>query len=486
MFRKTLLAGAVASLVASLVAGPALAQRPTVTPAMAPFVSQDAPVIALVHARVIDGAGSPTQEGRTLLLRDGRIAWLGPDHQAIIPAEAKVIDLSGKTVLPGLVQLHEHLWMFGGSLLSVADSYPKLLLAAGVTSIRTAGSLNPYIDLRTRQAVETGAAVGPWMDLSIYMDLFGAPRLTSQAQTRKYLAFWLDSGFTSVKAYGYTNRTALKAAIALAHARGLKVTGHLCKVTYREAAEMGIDDIEHGFAMAPDFVPAGPTAKSAADDVVDTKAEHDCGVNALHGLEKADPDGPIAKALIATLIARKVAVTSTLPALEDLLADPPPQPGVEMLSPPILAYHQAYRARMRASEGGELRLTPEAIRKTVQLERAFMRAGGLLVSGTDPAVPSGGVIAGYASARQLQLMVQYGFTPLEAIRVSTLNGAIYLGRDRDIGTVTVGKQADLLVVDGDPSARIADVAKVAIVFKQGVGYDPEKLRAAVRGKVGLQ
>lgn len=482
MFRKTLLTGAMAALIAA----PAFAQRPAVTPAMAPFVSQDAPVIALIHARVIDGAGGPVQEGQTLLLREGRIAWLGPDRQATIPAEAKVVDLNGKTVLPGLVQLHEHLWMFGGSLLSVSDSYPKLLLAAGVTSIRTAGSLNPYIDLRTRKAIETGAAVGPWMDLSIYMDLFGAPRLTSEAETRKYLSFWLDSGFTSVKAYGYTNKAALKAAIALAHARGLKVTGHLCMVTYREAAELGIDDIEHGFAMAPDFVPAELAAKPAAEGTVDTKAEQDCGVNALHGLENADPDGPLAKALIATLVARKVAVTSTLPALEDLLADPPPQPGVDMLSPPILAYHQNYRARMRTGEGGTLRLSPEAIRKTVLLERAFMRAGGLLVSGTDPAVPSGGVIAGYASARQLELMVQYGFTPLEAIRVSTLNGAIYLGRDRDIGTVTAGKQADLLVVDGDPSKHIADVGKVAIVFKQGVGYDPEKLRAAVRGKVGLQ
>lgn len=482
MIGKILLAGVLAAGLSAT----AWAQRPPITAAMAPFVSEDAPVIALVHARVIDGSGAPPQERRTLLLRDGRIERFGADGEIPVPAGAKIIDLTGKTVLPGLVQLHEHLWMYGGGLLSVAGSYPKLLLASGVTSVRTAGSLNPYIDLRTRRDIEAGAAVGPWMDLSIYMDLFGAPRLTSRAETRKYLDFWLDSGFTSVKAYAYTSRTALKEAIALAHARGLKVTGHLCRVTYREAAELGIDDIEHGFAMAPDFIPPEGGAKPTPDDQVDARAEQDCGAKALHGLENTDIDGPVAKALIRTLVAHKVAVTSTLPALEDLMADIPPQPGVDMLTPPLQAYHADYRAKARSGAGGVPRLSPEALRKTVLLEWAFMQAGGLLVSGTDPAVPSAGVIAGYSSARQLELMVQYGFTPLEAIRVSTLNGAVYLGRDQTVGSIAAGKQADLLVVDGDPSTRISDVRNVVVVFKQGVGYDPEKLRAAVRGKVGLQ
>lgn len=465
---------------------PAQADQPVVTPAMRPFVSEDAAVIALIHARVIDGTGAAAQDGLTLILRNGAIEAIGRDGAVPVPAGAKIIDLTGKTVLPGLVQLHEHLWMYGGSLLGVSGSYPKLYLAAGVTSIRTAGSYNPYIDLKTRNQIEAGQAVGPWMDLSIYMDLFGAPRLADAPATQKYLNFWLDSGFTSVKAYGYTNRAALKAAIAVAHARGIKITGHLCMVTYREAAELGIDDIEHGFAMTPDFLPPALAPKALPPGTVDPQAEGECGQHALRGLANVDPLGPEAKALIDTLVKHKVAITSTLPALEDLVAGIPPQSGIEMLSPPIQDYHRAYRAKLDGSGGGSLVLPADSLRKTAIMERAFMQAGGLLVSGTDPAVPSAGVIAGYSNDRQLELMVNYGFTPLEAIRVSTLNGAIYLGRDHQIGSIATGKQADLLIVTGDPSKNISDIRNVVVVFKQGIGYDPEKLRASVRGKVGLE
>jgi len=465
---------------------PAQANRPTVTPAMRPFVSEDAEVIALIHARIIDGTGTPAQNGCTLILRNGLIEAAGLDGTVRVPAGARIIDLTGKTILPGLVQLHEHLWMYGGSVLGVSGSYPKLYLAAGVTSIRTAGSYNPYIDLKTRNQIEAGQAVGPWMDLSIYMDLFGAPRLADAASTEKYLNFWLGSGFTSVKAYGYTNRTALKAAIAVAHSRGLKITGHLCMVTYREAAELGIDDIEHGFAMAPDFLPAALAPRSLPAGTVDPQAEGECGEHALRGLANVDPLGPEAKALIDTLVKHKVAITSTLPALEDLVVDIPAQTGIEMLEPPIQDYHHTYRAKLGSSGGGSLVLPADSLRKTAVMERAFMQAGGLLVSGTDPAVPSAGVIAGYSNDRQLELMVKYGFTPLEAIRVSTLNGAVYLGREQQIGSIAVGKQADLLIVSGDPSKNISDVRNVVLVFKQGIGYDPEKLRASVRGKVGLQ
>lgn len=477
-----LLMGAALALAA---AGQAvLAERPEVTAAMRPFVSLDADVMALVHARVIDGTGAAPRERQTLLLRDGAIEAVGRDGTIAIPPGARVMNLEGKTVLPGLVQLHEHLWMFAGNIYGVAKSYPKLYLASGVTSIRTAGSYNPYIDLRTRNEIEAGEAVGPWMDLTIYMDLFGAPRLYDAEATARYLNFWLDTGFTSVKAYGYTNPVALKAAIGVAHARNVKVTGHLCITSYREAAEMGIDDIEHGFAMLPDFLPHHHEA--AGSRLHDTVAERECGVQALQGLRDIDPNGAVASDLINTLVRHGVAVTSTLPALEDLVADTPVSGEAEMLAPPLQDFHRAYRAKLARGEAGPLTLPADSLRKTAVMERAFMRAGGLLVSGTDPAVPSGGLIAGYSSARQLELMVRFGFTPLEAIRVSTLNGAIYLGREDRIGSIAAGKQADLLIVTGDPSRRISDIRNVHLVFKQGIGYDPEKLRAAARGRVGLE
>jgi imidazolonepropionase-like amidohydrolase len=122
--------------------------------------------------------------------------------------------------------------------------------------------------------------------------------------------------------------------------------------------------------------------------------------------------------------------------------------------------------------------------KDMRMERAFVKAGGLLTAGTDP-TGSGGVVPGFADQRQLELLVEAGFTPLEAIAIGTQNGAKYLGRDATIGTIAVGKQADLVIVNGDPSSTIADVQRVQIVIKNGVGYDPAKLIASVTGQAGL-
>ena len=118
------------------------------------------------------------------------------------------------------------------------------------------------------------------------------------------------------------------------------------------------------------------------------------------------------------------------------------------------------------------------------LERAFARAGGMLIAGTDP-TGSGGVIPGFSNQRQIELLVDAGFTPLEAITIATLNGARYLGRESSIGSIAAGKQADLVVLNGDPSTTIGDMRKVEIVFRQGIGYDPAKLIESVAGRVGL-
>jgi enamidase len=156
-------------------------------------------------------------------------------------------------------------------------------------------------------------------------------------------------------------------------------------------------------------------------------------------------------------------------------------PGLDVLLPELKQqFEQNYQRTSQNQQSGYKGLFP----KGMALERAFARAGGLLVAGTDP-TGGGGVIPGYSNQRQLELLVEEGFTPLEAIRIGTLNGATYLGREERIGTIARGKQADLVVIDGDPSTSISDVRKVQTVFKQGVGYDPQKLIESVRGKVGL-
>jgi enamidase len=120
----------------------------------------------------------------------------------------------------------------------------------------------------------------------------------------------------------------------------------------------------------------------------------------------------------------------------------------------------------------------------MKLERAFARAGGLLIAGTDP-TGSGGVVPGFSNQRQIELLVEAGFTPLEAIRIATLNGATYLGRADRIGSLAAGKQADLILIAGNPAANIADVRRVVTVFRQGIGFDPARLIQSVQGRVGL-
>jgi len=264
-------------------------------------------------------------------------------------------------------------------------------------------------------------------------------------------------------------RDGAKAAIDEGPRRGMKMTGHLCSVTYAEAADLGIDNLEHGFFAATDFV------VDKQPDVCPGQARGQQTIAAL------DENGAPFKALVKKLVDRRVALTSTLTVFETLTRGRPMPPGLDVLTPQLKDSFQ--RAYERVSQNQQS-VYPTLLPKAMRLERAFAKAGGMLVAGTDP-TGAGGVVPGYANQRQIELLVEAGFTPLEAITIATLNGAKYLGRDARIGSLAIGKQADLVVVAGDPSAAIADIRRVETVFKNGVGYDPEKLIASVRGQVGV-
>ena len=268
----------------------------------------------------------------------------------------------------------------------------------------------------------------------------------------------------------HISRAELGAAIAASHARRLKVTGHLCSVTFREAADLGIDDLEHGFVVATDFVPGKqPDACPGNDSVVAS-------------LLRLDSNGPAAGDLIRYLVAKHVALTSTLPVFETFTPGRPPASPAALDAMLPEARDQYLRQRVRIAASHDTTWVV-LLRKEMQLERAFAQAGGLLLTGTDP-TGYGGVVAGFANQRALELLVEAGFTPLEAIRIGTMNGAVYLGRADRIGSLAPGKAADLIVVNGNPAANIADLEHVELVFKDGTGYDPAKLIAAAQGSVG--
>ncbi|MGO9440770.1 MAG: amidohydrolase family protein, partial [Terriglobales bacterium] len=262
---------------------------------------------------------------------------------------------------------------------------------------------------------------------------------------------------------------------------GIKVTGHLCSVSFREAAALGIDDLEHGLLVDTDFVPdKKPDACPPTGPM-------------LMQLAQIDIKGPEMQQTIRELVAHHVAVTSTLPVFEMFVPDRPSlqQRMLDALSPDARAAFLANKVRvgdpafLRQRYGTETSPWPVLLKKEMQFERAFVEAGGLLLAGEDP-TGIGGVIAGYGDQREVELLVEAGFTPVEAIHIASFNGAQFMGEADRIGSIAAGKQADLVVIHGDPSANITDIEKVETVFKDGIGYDSAKLINSVRGLVGLR
>jgi imidazolonepropionase-like amidohydrolase len=440
------------------------------------FVKVTGAVIALTHARVIDGTGAAPRENQTIVIRGGNVAEVGDAARVVPPEGATIVDLTGKSVMPGLVMMHEHLYYPTGPGVygQLGASFTRLYLAGGVTTMRTAGNTNGIMDIKLAARIANGELPGPSIDATApYVNgpsgFLQMSDLKTADDARAHVAYWAGQGATSLKAYMQITRDALKAAIDEGHKRRMKITGHLCSVTFAEAAELGIDNLEHGFFPATDFV------SDKQPDVCPGQARGQQTIAAL------DENGAPFNTLVKKLIDAHVALTSTLTVFETFTPGRPQPPGLDVLTPQLRESFE--RALQRVAENRQSSY-PALFPKEMRLERAFARAGGMLIAGTDP-TGSGGVVPGFSNQRQLELLVEAGFTPLEAITIGTLNGAKYLARDARIGSIAAGKQADLVVVAGNPAAAITDVRNVDTVFKAGVGYDPAKLIESVKGQVGI-
>ena len=448
------------------------------------FVKEDAPVLALTHVRVIDGTGMAPRREQTLVIRDGKIAALGDAANTKIPEGAKVLDLSGRTIIPGLVGMHDHMYYPapGGPPALYpehAASFPRLYLAGGVTSIRTTGSIEPYADLELKRSIDDGKMAGPKIQVTgPYLEGQGAftlqmHQLKDAEDARRTVEFWIAQGVTSFKAYMNITPEELGAATTAAHAHGIKVTGHLCSIGFREAASLGIDDLEHGLVVDTEFL---------ADKKPGACPNPAAANKALLTLVVAS--GPIHE-MIHDLVAHHVAITSTLPVFETFVPNRAPLDSRVLDAMQPEARISYLRRRALISDGAAKSDWPALFKKELEFEHEFAKQGGVLLAGLDP-TGYGGVIAGFGDQREVELLVEAGFTPLEAIHIATANGAEFLGEGDKIGTLAAGKQADLVVIDGDPSGNIKDIEKVETVFKDGVGYDSAKLIESVRGLVGLR
>jgi enamidase len=438
------------------------------------FVAIESAHIHIRDVTLIDGTGGPARQRMSVVVRDGRIERVAPTAEVGDVPGAAVVEGSGHTLIPGLVMLHEHLFYPSGELRYNTNevSFPPLYLAGGVTTMRTGGSLDTYTDLRVRRHVEEGRIPGPHMDVTgPYLEGPGGfvralPELATPERARAHVDFWADQGVTSFKAYNLIDRATLGAAIQAAHARGLKVSGHLCSITYREAADLGIDNLEHGFFAATDWVVG--------------KRPDECPQGADLRYLEVDLEGPEFTGLVAHLIERGVALTSTLTVVERRAPNrpPPPEGALDAMLPQLRERVLASLERVRDPDG-------TLLARYMAMEKAFYDAGGMLVVGTDP-TGSGDVVPGYANQRALQLLVEMGLSVEQAVEVATRNGATYLEQADEIGTVEAGKRADLVLMRGDAALDAEAFRRMTLVFKDGVGYDSERLFASVRGWVGVR
>ena len=442
------------------------------------FVSINTDTVALIHATIIDGTGAPAKNDQAIIIIKGRISKTGNAKNITIPASAKILDCTGKTIIPGMVMMHEHLF-YGESLppyylgVEMPISFPRLYLAGGATTIRTAGSVEGQTDLNIKKAIDKGQMPGPDIDVTapyIEREFLPIPEvqfIKSSEEAAEEVNYWIARGCTSFKVYMDITKDDLKVVVTLAHQHNLKVTGHLCSLTYREAAELGIDNLEHGFIPSSDFVTG--------------KKENVCAFGSVTpSLKNLDVNSQAMKDLMKFLIEKKVTITSTLPVFE-------PNTGREMipgggdaaLAPQIKeAVEKNYNVAGNDSSDAAL------FKKEMTWEKQFVEMGGKLMAGVDP-TGAGRTIPGYADRHVLELLVEAGFSLPMAVKICSLNAAEYLGRDKDIGSIEEGKRADLVLIDGDIQKDIHAVRNTEIVFKNGIGYDSKKLFESVKGMVGL-
>ena len=442
------------------------------------MVSVPEAVVALTNVRVVDGTGAAPRENQTIVIENGRIARIGPSASVKAPANARVMDFAGHTAIPGIVGMHDHTFFTTSRRSMQANfTFPRLYLANGVTTIRTTGSMSPYSELNLKRAIEAGETPGPRMHVSgPYISGEGSGggmyEVGTPEDARRVVAYWAREGASWFKFYTRITRDEMKAAIDEAHKHGMKITGHLCSVGYREAVALGIDALEHGLFANAEYDP--------------NKKPDLCPSTAAQSFVTLDVKGPAARATFDDMVKHKVAMTSTLAIYELFVPNRPAELDPRMLEALSPETREEYLAtRKRIADNPNAGIAPEIFRKAMDYERAFAAAGGLLAAGVDP-TGIGGALPGFGDQRNHELLVEAGFTPVESIRIMTLNGAKVLGVDKDLGSIEAGKIADLAIVRGNPAATPADIRNVTVVFKDGVGYDSAKLIEAVKGSVGVR
>lgn len=435
-----------------------------------PYVKYDVNIMAFTNAALIDGTGNPIKTKQTVIIENGMIKALGNNSAVNIPEGAEIIDLEGRTIIPGIVGMHNHLHI--PRFPFVGDVASKLYLASGVTTIQTCGAASPNKELSLSKKIANGQQIGPDIIPSapFITGEGGNPNMIiprSEQHLRDTIQYWLNKNVKWFKVYRNTKPNELKIIIDEVHKNGGKVRGHLCSITFEEAAKMGIDGIEHGLNSTSDFRT--------------NKEKGKCNGGREY-LDKLIISSPEVKDLLQIMLDNEVFLTSTLSVYEASIPDRAyaDQRSQKVMSPYLREQYEKRRKNFNNQLQDSTR--NNRFERIMEFEYQYFKMGGLLCSGVDAGRH---VIPGFGDQRNYELFIEAGFTTEEAIQVMTSNGAKALERT-DIGSIKVGKRADFVILNGDLDKDPSTIEKVETVFKKGIGYNPELILNETIGQFGKE
>ena len=417
--------------------------------------------LALVGATLIDGTGAPALRDSVVVIQGGKILSIGPRGKISVPPNAMILDLAGKTIVPGLWDMHAHFEQV---------EWGPVYLAAGVTTARDCGNEFEFITA-VREAIDSARGIGPRLLLAGIVDgsspiALGVARVDNPEQAREWVHRYHDAGFQQIKIYSSVKREQLDVVAAEAHKLGMTVTGHIPEgLTTFDGITAGMDQINHVGYIVQMMAPEIPRRASAAN-----RAE------VLHALRDFDPDSEPSQKAIQFLKSHGTVVDPTLTVFEMFertgrksLASF--EPGVAKVPPALSTQLRNVGPGPAGADLGEARFAA-----SLKAVAALHRAGVPIVAGTDQAVP------GHSVHREMELYVEAGFTPMEALQAATMVPARVMGLEKEVGTLEVGKRADLVILGADPLDNISNIRRIESVIQGGAIYDC----AALWRSVGFQ
>lgn len=424
--------------------------------------------IALVNGLIIDGVKDSPTKG-TVLICGERISAIGLN--LTIPANSEIVNLQGLAILPGLIDMHGHLYVNTGRKIQNESSYLNLFLAGGVTTIYSPGEYDPENTLLLKEQVTKGEITGPDIfTAGPYFDNFPS-RINWIKGTKSYQEVqeqfdkWKDD-IDGIKVYMNITEDRLQQIIDLADENGLIVSGHLDSISVLRAIELGIDGIEHGLFGIPELKQYG---------LFNTDLE--CDEIAI------DFSNPEVTKIIEKISSSNIYVDPTLVTFQSMSPSFKPvySDWKDFLTEEAKLSYSRIEAHIESST--EIQHCISTVFKNQLLFVGELnKNGALIVAGTDPVSPK--IIPGYGLHREMELLVEAGLTPIEAIKAATKNAAIALRKENDFGTIEVGKLANLTIVEGNPFVNISDISNTKMVLKRGHFFNPDSLRNEVIGTIG--